>query len=56
MGFSELLLRPAEQPSKARDVLGWTPRTSCRELAELMVEHDLELARNEATASSFSGP
>ena len=40
--------------SKATEKLGWTPKTTCRELAELMVDHDLELARNEATASSFS--
>ena len=37
--------------SKAREVLGWEPRTSCRELAELMVDHDLELARQEATVT-----
>lgn len=34
--------------SKAKQVLGWEPETSCKELAELMVEHDLELARGEA--------
>lgn len=41
--------------SRAREKLGWAPRTSCRELAELMVEHDLELALSEAAASSLSG-
>ncbi len=33
---------------KAKRVLGWEPETSCKDLAELMVDHDLELARNEA--------
>jgi len=40
--------------SKANRVLGWQPTTSCKELAELMVEHDLDLARNEVTKSSLS--
>lgn len=35
--------------SKAKKVLGWEPETSCKELAELMVDHDLELARSEAS-------
>ena len=35
--------------SKAQEKLGWTAKTSCRELAHLMVDHDLELARREAT-------
>lgn len=39
--------------SKAKRVLGWEPTTSCRELAELMVEHDLELAQSEATRNSL---
>ena len=34
--------------SKAKNVLGWEPETSCQELAKLMVDHDLELARSEA--------
>ncbi|MEM7452731.1 MAG: GDP-mannose 4,6-dehydratase [Planctomycetota bacterium] len=40
--------------TKAREVLGWEPRTSCRELARLMVDHDIVLARNEATQASLS--
>jgi GDPmannose 4,6-dehydratase len=40
--------------SKAKDVLGWEPKTSCKELAALMVEHDLKLARDEATQKSLS--
>ncbi len=35
--------------SKAKNVLGWEPETSCQELAKLMVDHDLELARREAS-------
>ncbi len=42
-------------PSRAREKLGWSARTTCRELAELMTEHDFELARNEAIASSLTG-
>ncbi len=47
-------LRPTEvnlllgDASKARRELGWEPRVSCRELAALMVDSDLELARQEA--------
>ncbi|MGV9720686.1 GDP-mannose 4,6-dehydratase [Nocardia beijingensis] len=42
--------RPAEvhhltgDPSKAREKLGWQPRTSFQELVELMVAHDMENA------------
>jgi GDPmannose 4,6-dehydratase len=46
-------LRPTEvdlllgDASKAREKLGWTARTTFYELIELMVDHDLELARDE---------
>ena len=40
--------------SKAREKLNWTPTTNCRELAQLMVDHDMDLARNEATHKSMS--
>ena len=39
--------------SKAKELLGWEAKTSCRELAELMVDHDLELARQEAAQQSL---
>lgn len=45
----DLLLGDA---SKARSVLGWSPRVTCRELAQLMVDHDLELAKQEAATES----
>lgn len=51
-------LRPAEvnlllgDATKAREVLGWVPTTSLKELATLMVDHDLDLARHEALTLS----
>ncbi|MEZ6131797.1 MAG: GDP-mannose 4,6-dehydratase [Planctomycetaceae bacterium] len=50
--------RPAEvdlllgDASKAQQKLGWTASTSLEELARLMVDHDLELARQEAVVLS----
>ena len=50
--------RPAEvdlllgDPSKAKEKLGWESTTSLKELAALMVESDLELARQEAVLQS----
>jgi len=47
--------RPAEvdyllgDSSKAREKLGWCPRVSFSELVRMMVEHDLDLARQEST-------
>ncbi|MGA1223763.1 MAG: GDP-mannose 4,6-dehydratase, partial [Phycisphaerales bacterium] len=47
--------RPAEvdqllgDASKARTVLGWEPKTGVEELSRMMVDHDLELARQEKT-------
>jgi GDPmannose 4,6-dehydratase len=47
-------LRPAEvdvlqgDASKARRVLGWKPKVSFRELVEMMVDSDVELAKREA--------
>lgn len=34
---------------RARDVLGWKPRVTFPELVNMMVEHDIELARRERT-------
>ena len=47
--------RPAEvdalqgDATKARTVLGWQPRVSFEELVRMMVDHDMELARQELT-------
>jgi GDPmannose 4,6-dehydratase len=38
---------------KAREKLNWVASTQCRELAQIMVDHDLEIARNEATQKSL---
>jgi GDPmannose 4,6-dehydratase len=35
--------------TRAREVLGWTPSVSFEELVRMMVEHDVELARQEQT-------
>jgi GDPmannose 4,6-dehydratase len=40
--------------TKAKEKLGWVAKTSCKELAELMVDHDLELAKHEATQKSLT--
>jgi GDPmannose 4,6-dehydratase len=48
-------LRPTEvdylmgDSSKIREALGWRPKISFEELVRLMVDHDLELARQEQT-------
>lgn len=55
VAFDPRYLRPAEvdlllgDPSKARAKLGWVPRTTVEELAAMMVDADLELARREKT-------
>lgn len=51
--------RPAEvdlllgDASKAKEKLGWTPATNARELAKIMVDHDLELAQREKHGQKF---
>ena len=48
-------LRPAEvdellgDPSKAKRILGWEPTVGVEQLAAMMVDHDLEIARQERT-------
>jgi GDPmannose 4,6-dehydratase len=47
--------RPAEvdhlcgDPSKAKKILKWRPKVSFKELVKMMVDHDLEMARQELT-------
>ena len=49
-------MRPAEvdllvgDPTKAKDVLGWEPKTSFEELIRLMVRSDVELLRLTVTS------
>jgi GDPmannose 4,6-dehydratase len=38
--------------SKARRVLGWKPKVGFQELVKMMIDHDLELARQEQTLAS----
>jgi len=53
--FDERYLRPTEvdhlegDSSKARETLGWAPTVGFEELVEMMVQADLELARQERT-------
>ncbi len=52
------LLRPAEvdillaDPSRAREELGWRPRTSFRELVELLVDEEVARVRREKTVAA----
>ena len=54
VGIDPRYYRPAEvdsllgDPSKARDKLGWTPRTSFAELVREMTQNDLALAKRDA--------
>jgi GDPmannose 4,6-dehydratase len=51
--YDERYERPAEvdlligDPSKAKEKLGWEPQTKFAELAKLMVDADVEIARCE---------
>jgi GDPmannose 4,6-dehydratase len=51
--IDERYLRPTEvdalrgDPTKVHTVLGWMPRVTFSELVNMMVEHDIELARRE---------
>jgi GDPmannose 4,6-dehydratase len=57
--FDPRYTRPSEvdvlqgDASKARDVLRWTPEVDFRRLVQMMIEHDLELARREKFARSY---
>jgi len=51
--------RPAEvelligDPAKAKRQLGWAPKVTFKELVKIMVEHDLEIARQEAQLAAL---
>lgn len=53
--------RPAEvdlllgDATKARTVLGWEPKVSFRELVRIMIDHDLDLARQELAVQEVKG-
>jgi len=49
----ELLLGDA---SKAKRMLGWEPKVGFEELVQLMVEHDLTLAKRELSLKESEGP
>ncbi|MBX3437095.1 MAG: GDP-mannose 4,6-dehydratase [Planctomycetaceae bacterium] len=42
-------------PSKARDVLGWEPKTDFYQLVQLMVDHDCEVAKHERLYEDIRG-
>jgi GDPmannose 4,6-dehydratase len=41
-------------PSRAKRVLGWEPRTTFEQLVSIMVEADLEEARREAHGMTYA--
>jgi GDPmannose 4,6-dehydratase len=55
VAFDPRYLRPAEvdlllgDSTKAKTKLGWEPKTTVEELANMMVDYDLELAKREKT-------
>ena len=55
VGFDKKYERPAEvdlligDPTKAREQLGWEPKTTFKELVALMVREDMKLAEREKT-------
>ena len=59
--FDTKYTRPSEvdvllgDATKARESLGWTPEVDFKGLINMMVEHDLELARREKFARSYRG-
>jgi len=58
--FDTRYTRPSEvdvllgDAKKARQVLGWKPKVDFRGLVKMMIEHDLELARREKYAGTYS--
>ncbi|RMF40128.1 MAG: GDP-mannose 4,6-dehydratase [Planctomycetota bacterium] len=52
--------RPAEvdlllgDATKAKEKLGWQPKTDVRELARIMVDHDLDLAQRELHSTTYA--
>jgi len=59
--YDERYVRPSEvdlllgDPSKARRVLGWSPKVTFKELVRMMVESDLRVARQELAVQQAGG-
>lgn len=57
--FDQRYMRPSEvdvllgDPTKARERLGWKPDVDIHGLIQMMVDHDLELARREKFAQTY---
>jgi GDPmannose 4,6-dehydratase len=57
--FDQRYMRPSEvdvllgDPTKARERLGWKPEVNIHGLIQMMVDHDLELARREKFAQTY---
>ena len=57
VGFDKKYERPAEvdlligNPEKAKNQLGWEPKTTFKELVALMVKEDMKLAQREKSIS-----
>lgn len=55
VGIDQRYFRPTEvdtllgDPTKSREKLGWEPKTDIDQLIDMMLEHDIELARQEKT-------
>lgn len=55
VGIDQRYFRPTEvdtllgDPTKSREKLGWEPKTDIDQLIEMMLEHDMELAKQEKT-------
>ena len=43
------IMEREDYPAKAREKLGWVPTTTVEQLAAMMVDHDVELAKRERT-------
>jgi GDPmannose 4,6-dehydratase len=60
--FDPKYTRPSEvevllgDATKAKEVLGWRPEVDFHGLVKMMIEHDLELARKERYARTYSRP
>ena len=60
VSINPMYFRPTEvdilcgDAGKAKEILGWEPRTTFDELVQMMVEHDIELAKRERMLAEHS--